>query len=127
MTWHQQRPRLNTLQRHIQPLICSLLLPVCNTHTHTHTQPFNGPLSWTTQVTRILIIRHPLSTSSLYYDPQHPPCSIYMLDSLFHLSPGPLWYSPWSGTLYFILHTYLHPIIILFLQRMPILSQPVLL
>ena len=29
------------------------------------------------------IIRHPLSTSCIYYDPQHPPCSIYMLHSPF--------------------------------------------
>jgi len=34
-------------------------------------------------LTPILFIRHPLSGSSIYYDPQHPPCSIYMLDSLF--------------------------------------------
>ena len=26
---------------------------------------------------------HPLSASSIYCDPQHPPCSNYMLDSLF--------------------------------------------
>jgi len=38
-------------------------------------------------LTPILIIKHPLSTSSIYYDPQHPPCSIYMLDSSF---PQPL-------------------------------------
>jgi len=32
------------------------------------------------------------------------------LTVLFHnLSPGPLWSSSWSGTLYFILHTFLHP------------------
>jgi len=30
-----------------------------------------------------LIINHPLSASSIYYNPQHPPCSIYMLDGLF--------------------------------------------
>ena len=58
-------------------------------HTHTHTQPFNGPWSGTTRVGRyqkknthplipILIIGHPLSTSSIYYDPL---CSVYMLDS----------------------------------------------
>jgi len=29
------------------------------------------------------IINHPLSDSSIYYEPLHPPCSIYMLDSLF--------------------------------------------
>jgi len=34
-------------------------------------------------LTPILIINRPLSAYSLYYDPQHPPCSIYMLDSLF--------------------------------------------
>jgi len=29
----------------------------------------------------ILIIGHPLSTSSIYYDPQHPVCSVDVLDS----------------------------------------------
>jgi len=33
--------------------------------------------------THILINNHALSASSIYYDPYHPPCSIYMLDSLF--------------------------------------------
>jgi len=60
---------------------------------HTHTQPFHGPLSRTTRVSRYqkkhspththLIIGHPLSTSSIYYDP----CSVYVLDSPF---PQPL-------------------------------------
>jgi len=27
--------------------------------------------------------RHPLSPSAIYYDPWHPPCSIYVPDSLF--------------------------------------------
>jgi len=31
----------------------------------------------------ILIISHPLSGSSIYYNPWHPPCSIYMPDSPF--------------------------------------------
>ena len=44
-----------------------------------------------------------------------------------NLSPGPLWSTSWSGTLYFILHTFLHPIIILLSQNMPIPLQPVLL
>ena len=34
-------------------------------------------------VTPILIINHPLSSSSICYDSWHPSCSIYMLDSLF--------------------------------------------
>jgi len=44
-----------------------------------------------------------------------------------NLSPGPLWSSSWFWTLNFILHTFLHPIIIFFLQHMPIPTQPVLL
>jgi len=62
-----------------------------STHTHTHTQPFNGLWSGTTQVGRyqkkhsptqpILIIGHPLSCSSIYNDQWHPLCSFYMLDS----------------------------------------------
>jgi len=30
---------------------------------------------------------HPLSASSIYYDPRHPPCSIYVPDSLFTAQP----------------------------------------
>ena len=40
----------------------------------------------THQLTPILIIGHPLSTSSIYYDPWHPLCSVCMLG-------GPLWQS----------------------------------
>jgi len=39
----------------------------------------------------------------------------------FHnLSPSFLWSTSWPGTLHFILHTFLHPIIIFFSQHMPI-------
>jgi len=31
----------------------------------------------------IVVISHPLSASSIYYDPWHPPCSIYVPSSLF--------------------------------------------
>jgi len=30
-----------------------------------------------------VIINHPLSAVSIFYDPWHPPCAIYMPDSLF--------------------------------------------
>ena len=50
------------------------------------------------------------------------------ITDLFHnLSPRPLRFSSWSGALYFILHAFLHPVIIFFLQHMPIPLQPVLL
>ena len=59
--------------------------------THTHTQPFNGLWSGTTRVGRyqkkhspthtILIIGHPLSSSSICNGPWHPLCSFYLLDS----------------------------------------------
>jgi len=61
-----------------------------HTHAHTHTQPFNGLWFGTTRVGRyqkkhpltpILIIRHPLSTSSIYNDQWHPLCSFCVLDS----------------------------------------------
>jgi len=39
----------------------------------------------------------------------------------------PLWFTSWSTTLHFILHTYLHPVTVFFLQHMPIPMQPVLL
>jgi len=35
------------------------------------------------------------------------------------------WFTSWSGTFHFILHTFLHPFIIFILQHMPIPLQPV--
>jgi len=35
-------------------------------------------------LTPIVIINHPLSASSIFYDSWHPPCSVYVPDSLFH-------------------------------------------
>jgi len=34
-------------------------------------------------LTSLVAINHPLSASSIYYDPWHPHCSTYMPDSLF--------------------------------------------
>ena len=79
------------------------------------------------KLTPILIIGHPLPSSSIYNDPWHPLCSVYELDSPLRqpLARSSLVFLlPW--TLSFILHAFLHPIII-FSQHMPIPTQPVLL
>jgi len=101
--------------------------------TPTYTQPFNGPLPETTQVGRY---QKKHSPTPIHPDHQHPLSttiySIFLVRSmwlkvLFHnLSPGSLWSTSSSGTLYFIHHKFLQPIIIL-LQHTPIPSQPVLL
>jgi len=109
-------------------------------HTHTHRtflvlrfsgfcprQP--GWASTTSNIhllTPIMVISHPLSASSIYYDPWHPPCSIYVTDNRFlqSLSEFSLVYLL-TCTLHFILHTFLYPFIVFFLQHMPIPSQPV--
>jgi len=66
-------------------------------------------------LTVIMVINQPLSSSSIYYDPWHPPCSVNVPNSPF---PQPLSSFLWStsrpGTLHFILHTFLHPIIVFF-------------
>ena len=82
------------------------------TFTHTHT-------SW---------------SSDIFY--QLPPSTmihsillvqVMCLTVLFHnLSSGPLWSTSWSWTLYFILYAFLHTIIILFLQDMPIPSHQII-
>jgi len=55
-------------------------------------------------LTPILIINHPLSTSSYLFNL----CTSVFL---YHLSPGRPWSTSWSGTLHFMLYTFLHPII----------------
>ena len=118
-----------------------------HTHTHTHTtvlrlfgflwdnpselvpeETFTHPhLSYTHTSTPIVIFNNSLLASSIYFELWHLLCSIYMPDSLFfhNLSPSFLWSTSWPGTLCFILHTFLHPIIFFFSQHMPIPLQPV--
>ena len=111
----------------------------CNNNTHTHTQQFYvsmdfvrdnlgepvpeetftySHLLWSSIV---LYLLH-LSTTVHGILPVQSTCLIIF----FHdLSPSFLWSTSWPGTLHFILHTFLHPIIVFFSQHMPIPSQPV--
>jgi len=57
------------------------------THTHNRLTAFGPGLADTKRnihpLTPILIIGHPLSSSSIYNDQWHPLCSFYVLDSPF--------------------------------------------
>jgi len=77
-------------------------------------------LSWSS------IILHQLTPSTTIHSIL--PVQFMCLTVFLHnLSPCPLWSTSWSGTLHFIRHTFLHPIIVFFSQHMPIPLQPVLL
>ena len=105
---------------------------------HTHTQPFHVLWSGTSRVGRYQKKHSPTQTPSWSSDILYhlPPFTMIhnilfiqftFLTVLFdNLSPGPLWSSSWSWTLYFMHRAFLHPVVI-FSQHMPIPSQPVLL
>ena len=108
------------------------MVDLYRTHTHTHNRLTAFDL-WPREPVpeETFTHSHPSCLSDILY--QLPPFTTILfvqftcLTVLFHnLSPGPIWSSSWSLTLYFILRVFLHPIII-FLQHMPIPLQPVLL
>jgi len=72
---HSTKPRLNNTHTNITILRLSALCP--------------GQPGWASTrrnihpLTPIVVISQPLSASSIYYNPWHPPCSIYMPYSLF--------------------------------------------
>jgi len=113
----------------------------CITHTHIHTQPFYDSLDSLRDnlgkpVPEETFTHSHLSWSSLipYLQPQSImihgifPVQSTCLTVVFHnLSPSFLWSTSWPSTLNFILHTFLHPIIVFFSQHMPIPLQPILL
>ena len=81
------------------------------TITHSH-------LSWSSIIPYLL---HPSNTIHGILPVQSTCRTVF-----FHnLCPSFLWCTSWPGTLHFILHTFLHPIIVFFSQHMPIPSQPV--
>jgi len=72
------------------------------TFTHSH-------LSWCSIVPYLV---HPSNTIHV------PPCSVHVPDSLFPQSLQVFFGLPqWPGTLHFILHTFLHPVIVFFSQH----------
>ena len=110
----------------------------CDNFVNTHTQPFNGLLSGTTRVGRYQkkhspTLTHPDDQTSFIIFLHLQRSMVYSVQFTNltvlsdNLSPGPLWSSSWTSTLNFILHAFLHPIIIIFSQHMTIPTQPVLL
>jgi len=101
-------------------------------------QPFYGPLSGTTRVSRYQKKRSSahLSWSSSNLCQLLPSTTIHSILPvqftcltifLHNLCPSPLWSTCWSGVRHVILHTFLYPISVFFLQYLAIPSQPVLL
>jgi len=111
-----------------------------NTHTHTHN---HFTALWTLSgITRVIRYQKKHSPTHTYRGHQSSLiCFLHLLrsvaSSLFNLCalqsfstisvPSFRWSPSWSGTLNFILHAFLHQIIVFFSQYMPIPSQPVLL
>jgi len=105
---------------------CALVRTTC-THTHTHTQPFYGSLDFVQDnlgepvPEETFTHSHSLWSSIVLYL-LHPSNTIHSILSVqstclttvfFHnLSPSFLWSTSWPGTLHFILHTFLHPIVV---------------
>jgi len=73
-------------------------------------------------LTPTLVINHPLSASSIYYDPWHPShFNLRAWQSFCTTALQVLFGLPQSGTLHFILqlHTFLHPVIVEISLRWP--------
>ena len=108
-----------------------------HTHTHTHNRlmAFVRDYPGRPVPEETFTHSHPSLSSDILY--QLPPfttihgilfvqfTSLTVLSD--NLSPGSHWSSSWPWTLNFILHAFLHPIIVIFSQHMPIPTQPVLL
>jgi len=90
---HQKQQLENVLTRGCTNHLTTFLISITHTHTHTTVLWLTGlclgepGLAGTRKnihsLTPIVVISHPLSASSIYYDPWHPPCSIYVPDILF--------------------------------------------
>ena len=109
-------------------------LTTCPNEPETHIQPFYGSLdfvrdypgepvpvetftyshlSWSSIVPYLL---HPSNTIHGILPVQSTRLTVFF----YNLSPRFMWSTSWPGTLHFILHTFLHPIIVFFSQQMPI-------
>ena len=131
-----------------EPLITAIKIQNTHTYSYTHTQLFYVSLDFvqTTRVSRYQKNIHPLIPIQILLlnwtelNLSWPSIILYLflpsamiqgilpvqfncLTVFFHnLAPSFLWSTSWPGTLHFILHTFLNPIIVFFSQQMPIPS-----
>jgi len=112
-----------------------------HTRTNTHTQPFYGSLDSVRDNPDEPVPAETFTHLHLLWSSYIPyllppsitihgilPVQFTCLTVFFHnLSSSFIRSTSWPGTLSFILHTFLHPIILFFSQYMPIPLQPVLL
>jgi len=109
--------------------------PACDiNHEQIYTQPFYGSLDYVQDnpcepVPEETFTHSHLSWSSIIPYRLPPSITIHGILSVqftcltvfFHnLCPSFIWSNSWLDTLHFILHTFLHPIIVLFSRHMPI-------
>jgi len=101
--------------------------------THTHTQSCYGSLDFVQDNPGELVTEETFTHSHLLWSSFIPyllitihaiiPVQFTCLTVFFHnLSPSFLWSTSWPGTLRFILHTFLHPIIVFYSQWRQLLS-----
>jgi len=120
-------------------VLWEMFSPAGTEEQNTHTQTFHGSMDFVRDnpgepVPEETFIHSHLSCSSIFPYLLHPSTMIHSilpvqstyLTIIFHnLSPSYLWSTSWPSTLHFILHTFLHPIIVFFSQHKPIPLQPV--
>ena len=92
---------------------------------HRHTQPFYGSVDFARDNTGEPASEETFTHSHSSWSSIIPiQCTSFTV-FFYNLSLSFLWSTSWPGTLHFILHTFLHQIIIFFSQHMPMPSQPV--
>jgi len=117
-------------------LYCTRITYYCTVlllHTRTHAQPVYGSLDFVRGNPGEPVPEEMFTHSHLLWSSIIPyllPLSItihgilpvqfkYLTDFFQNLSPSFLWSTSWPGTLHFILHTFLHPIIVFFRSTCP--------
>ena len=118
----EDRRKETTGQKYIGPLLYRAAI----TSEQQQQYPFYGPLSGTTRVSRYQKKHSPAHHPdhpvfiSFFHLPRSIASSLFKLrawQSFFHnFCPCPVWSTSWSGALYLIFHTFLHPVNVFFWQ-----------
>jgi len=115
LIWQKEPHKTHLWLSAFELLVCHSLME----GTHTQQQPFYGPLSGTTRVSRYQKKHSPTHHPdhhpvfiSFFHLPRSIASSLFKLRAwqfLHNLFPCPLWSTSWSGAIHLIFRTFLHP------------------